>query len=314
MPTTSLLSLTFTELLANQTRPPLTVANPESTVASALLSLKKLDRLCLPLASHTGRKRVVAVVSTSDILAYIVRTSGVSGKGDGKLHPDRVDLTQPIDRVLPLESDEESYRFWERDYRDTIETTLIAFARGVHRALITDALDERPPALLTQTDVLRYVHANMSCVPPSVSLDAPISSILPSAARKLVTMAADESAISGLIRIRESKIAALPVVNTSGSVVANLSVSDLRGVTSVELYNLNSPVIEYLKSLSPNGNPKSLNPIVVTPQDSMRSVLNILVEKHIHRVWVVASADDRRPIGVVSQSDVIATFAGVSVP
>lgn len=51
--------------------------------------------------------------------------------------------------------------------------------------------------------------------------------------------------------------------------------------------------------------------MVCTPEDSLRDILKLLVTNHVHRVWVVESATNMKPVGVVSQSDIIGSFVGV---
>ena len=49
-------------------------------------------------------------------------------------------------------------------------------------------------------------------------------------------------------------------------------------------------------------------PLVVKPTTTLKEAMDILVEKHVHRVWIV---EDSKVKGVVSLSDVIRKVTGV---
>ena len=55
-----------------------------------------------------------------------------------------------IEEAMTMDSEMESYRVFERDYRDTIESTMVEFAKGAHRVLISDALGVKKSVIVTQ--------------------------------------------------------------------------------------------------------------------------------------------------------------------
>ncbi|KAI9106067.1 hypothetical protein DFS34DRAFT_574486 [Phlyctochytrium arcticum] len=269
--------------------------------------MKERDSVTVPIRTRSGINKLAAVVGVSDIIDYILRKAGSDGLDSIDLDSLKIEDVE----TLGLDGDDnESYRIWERDFRDTLDATLVAYARGIHRAFITDALEQKKPLLMTQSDIIRYVNAHPESVTPTVDIDLPVKvSLLKrlSNQRRLITMRDNQSALDGFKIITEKKVAAVPVLDGDGKIVANLSASDLRGITRIGLSDLKKPVLEYLKSTS-----KQVKlPVVITPEDSLKSVLHLLVDHHIHRVWVVEKSEDLRPIGVISQSDILATFVGV---
>lgn len=90
-----------------------------------------------------------------------------------------------------------------------------------------------------------------------------------------------------------------------GTLVANLSASDLRGISESNLKLLTKPVLEFLKLM---GNGKVAHPVVVSSRDTIESILYKVYTSKVHRVWVVDSA--QRPIGVVALGDIISFLAG----
>ncbi|KAI8824095.1 uncharacterized protein EV422DRAFT_493178 [Fimicolochytrium jonesii] len=266
--------------------------------------MKSQDTVSVPIRrrSGVGSTNIAAIVGLSDIISYILE------KGQSiNLSKDCIESVESLGLGDEIE---ESYRIWERDFLDTIESTLTAFARGVHRALITDVLNQRKAYLLTQTDIIRFIHANPSVVSASIDLTIPIKISLlkqlgdPSS---VITMRDNRTVIDGLALMKEKKIAAVPVVDKDGKIVANFSASDLRGITEAGLVELKKPVLEYLKSA--NGHIR--NPILCTPQTSLSEVLELLVTNRIHQLWVVDSPENPIPTGVVTRSDIIGTLVGV---
>lgn len=102
-------------------------------------------------------------------------------------------------------------------------------------------------------------------------------------------------------------ISAVPVLDDEQHVVATLSVSDLRGLTSSTLSRLTSPVFEFLESES------RVNGVCVDQVRALQGsatvgqAVEMMLENGIHRVWIVD--DEERFGGVVSLSDVITLFA-----
>ena len=93
---------------------------------------------------------------------------------------------------------------------------------------------------------------------------------------------------------------AVAVVDDKGSIVANLSSTDVRGMKSEELCLVRKPVLEYLKARNPTG--KLVHPVTCTPRALLKDVILQLSTAKIHRVWVVDSA--MKPVGVVTLSDI----------
>ncbi|KAI8812296.1 hypothetical protein BJ742DRAFT_53441 [Cladochytrium replicatum] len=265
--------------------------------------MAKHSLLSLPVFSHNG-KVIVYIISTMDVLNFVVAKFGhhLTYPGDSAL-----DLSANLESAMTLDAEEESYRIFERDYRDTIESTLIAFTKGTHRALITDALNERSPYILTQSDIVRFAASHMELLEDMVNWDKTIADAgLVPAVRPLSVMHDTETAIEGYKRMAFKKVPAMPIVNSAGLIVGTLSSSDLRGITRASLKNLALPVLDYLKTITQ----PSPTPITCSKLDTLKTLLHKLAGNKVHRIWVV---DDEKgsPIGVVSQSDLIACFAGL---
>ncbi|KAJ3021452.1 hypothetical protein HKX48_008458 [Thoreauomyces humboldtii] len=294
--------LTFANLHLEDSKPPVTSLGPEASIAQALTFMQSNSSTSVPIRSRSGVvSSISAVVGVLDIIGYL------SHHPDTDLESTTIETCESLQ--LGDDDQTESYRIWEKDFLDTLESTLVAFARGTHRALVTDVLEKRKSYLLTQSDVVRYAASHPESVSPGIDLDLPISVSLLKVNKTVHVATEDVTAKQALVRMRTKGVGALPVVDDQGRIVANISASDIRGLGKTGLADLDVPVLDFLQKKT-----RSLvKPIVCAPTATLKEVMDLLVKHHIHQLWVVedASALKPKPIGVVSRSDVIGAFVGV---
>eukprot|EP01027_Heterolobosea_sp_BB2_P001692 GEZU01002522.1.p1 GENE.GEZU01002522.1~~GEZU01002522.1.p1 ORF type:complete len:328 (-),score=91.35 GEZU01002522.1:327-1310(-) len=179
-------------------------------------------------------------------------------------------------------------------------------ARGLHRVTVYSEDETRITKLVSQFDVIKYLSdndkANKILQPiTSKTLDelAMNDPELKFGREAPTTVLETASAAEGYMVIRNEKITAVGVVNAEGDLVGNLSASDLKGITSKTLGDLALPIKEYLAKYN-----RHTAPITVTLENTLADIMNLLVEKNIHRVWVVEKGQ-RKPVGVVTTTDVM---------
>ncbi|KAJ3096769.1 hypothetical protein HDU97_005601 [Phlyctochytrium planicorne] len=287
----AVLSKTFVDL--NLEKPAIISVPPTSTIEEALAVMGKSNIISIPITSRVWPNRYIAILSLLDILQFFLSN--------------RIDLSSTVEAALTLDPEQESYRVFERDERDTLESTMIAFAKGTHRILVTDAMEKRKPMIVTQTDILRYMQKTPSLYATSpISFSASLKS-LGFVRKTLASVRVDEPAIEGYKRMSQKRIAALPVVDKVGMVVDTLSVSDLRGLGGEMKKKVQLNVEEFVKA-SPTHKKVTLS---VADSDTLADVLNLIVENRAHRAWVLDEMS--RPVGVISQSDIIGAAVGIPI-
>ncbi|KAJ3407452.1 hypothetical protein HDV05_005413 [Chytridiales sp. JEL 0842] len=130
------------------------------------------------------------------------------------------------------------------------------------------------------------------------------------ATQHIIAVPESFSAISAFRVMYTHRVSAVPIVDASGRVVANLSASDLRGITasSESLGALLLPVFEFLETktrrTSEQLKPDQLRSVKGT--DTLGSAARISLDSKIHRVWV--EDDDEKPIGVLTLTDMLCFF------
>ncbi|KAJ3417500.1 hypothetical protein HDV05_003364 [Chytridiales sp. JEL 0842] len=308
MPGADFCSVTFSQLSTVSNKKPVISVAPTATVQEALDVMAKNNVLTLAVPTRAFPDKFSFLLSTFDIVLHLAN------------HPENDVNTLTVEDCMTLDSERESYRIWERDWRDTIESTLAGFAKGgLHRILVTDVLGGSDKSkIVTQTDVLRHLYANLSLTNNSpVSFDTPLQK-LGFTSRKIITMKETETALQGFQKMANSNIRALPVVDSLNRVKGILKEGDLRGwgAKGGSIQGLEGrSVAEFLKTVQKNGNavPEEdgmLNPVVsVTGDDTLKDVVEIMVKKTVHRVWILD--DMMRCVGVASQSDVLGALVGL---
>jgi len=202
----------------------------------------------------------------------------------------------------------EGKRLWVFAEKDTLDKLCDAFCVGVHRVLVAHHSRMAPYwTFLTQMDVLRYLKNQ------SFQCDAmfhemflqPISSLnLGTMRDKVFTFSSQHSAIRVFrFMLQHNELSAIPIVDNSGKLIDTLSVSDFRSVNLENLSDTLLPVCEFLKKVRGK---MEFELIMGTADEPLYSIVDkIMVHGH-HRVWIV---DEKKPIGVVSLTDIIKSFS-----
>jgi len=103
------------------------------------------------------------------------------------------------------------------------------------------------------------------------------------------------------------------VVDKNGQLVDNLSLRDLRGIRPEVnvFYRLWKPVSEFkakVREEFPDKTPAGL--IFMLPTDTLYQVVEIMAIRHVHNVFVVDSAEGRKPVRSISQTDILREVLG----
>jgi CBS-domain-containing membrane protein len=174
---------------------------------------------------------------------------------------------------------------------------LFIFKKGIHRAIISDDTKQLQ-RIVSQSDIIKFLSNYLyyfGRIGQGTLEDIGLG------AQKVVTLNQKARAIHGFQLLQQNKISAVAIVDDYGVLVANLSISDLRGLKLENLSSLMLPVLDYLKQRCDNQ--QLLPPVVCHPYTTFETLVLKLACSRVHRCWNVD--DVGRPIGVVSLTDVI---------
>ncbi|KAI9009043.1 hypothetical protein DFJ74DRAFT_686683 [Hyaloraphidium curvatum] len=291
--------LTFAEAMGRVGDLPDLVTVPASAaIRDGLKEMAASGVSVLAVTSATSADKVIAIVGFHDAVVYLVKSLTKDAKMDKAAF--EALLERPIDDLLTLDPDQESYRVYERDINDTIGETLRQFSHGLHRALITDVRGKTGPHIFSQSDVISYLVSHPESAPSD-----PRTTTLESLKldKKAVDSISDKvTGLDGFRTIVEKKVLAVPVLDAAGKVEATLAVGDLRGITGDTVDSIHGPVVDFIKSRRFSHATAGVRP-QVTAKSTLQDVMEIMKMHQAHRVWVVDA--EGKPVGVVSMSDVI---------
>lgn len=101
------------------------------------------------------------------------------------------------------------------------------------------------------------------------------------------------------------KVSSIAIVDEEGKLVETLTTTDFLLVSKTTLDTLGKPVFNFLKDSAQGERPK---PVEVDAHSDIKGVLQTMLDHQVHRVWIVNNKTERKPIGCVSMSDVLASL------
>lgn len=107
----NILELRPIDLSLAESKPDLIAVSPTVSIQTALNKMQNSRITSLPVFSHSSTE-VVSIVNLFDILLYLV--------GEGSIEKDKLKLDDPVERVLGLDTDRESYRIHKVDRKDKL--------------------------------------------------------------------------------------------------------------------------------------------------------------------------------------------------
>jgi len=186
----------------------------------------------------------------------------------------------------------------------SLDCVLEPFSKGIHRALVTTEGDQKYH-ILSQVDIVKFLYESGQFgewFATSLQDTRAIFEFKP----KMASISGDAPAIEGFKKLGRNKFGAVAVLDADGTLIGNLSASDLRGVAVEYLIKtILRPAKKFLELV------KGIDavPVIAKMDDSLGSVVEKLLDNHTHRVWVV---DGQGKLdSLVSFSDVCRVFTDV---
>jgi len=152
--------------------------------------------------------------------------------------------------------------------------------------------------VLSQSDVVAYIYKHKKEVEHVLKQTLNEIGFKP---KPVVFITSDTPALEGFKSMSLDKVPAVAVVEND-KLIANLSASDLRGISSEHLKKVVAPVKEFLNTL--HGYIRS--PLTISLDSTLDLAMELLVNEEVHRLWIVN--ENEKPIGCFSLTDVVRVF------
>jgi len=153
--------------------------------------------------------------------------------------------------------------------------------------------------MISQMDVIKFLLKNSKELGNFVHKTVQQLNLYDPEQPQVVSIKTNESAFLGFQRIREADINGIAVIDAqTGKLVGNLSASDLRGLSAINLIRVMDSVENFLG--------EKLMAVSCSPQSCLLDIMFQCVDAKIHRIYVVNPQQE--PIGVISLSDILRKF------
>ncbi|KAF7727455.1 hypothetical protein EC973_007524 [Apophysomyces ossiformis] len=214
-----------------------------ATMEEALDLLLAEDILSVPVYRwENNQKKYITIVSVLDLLKLFVSQASLS---------DPNVLLKPISEAIGQTA--ESSTLVTVQVTDSLSYIIDLFGQhGTHRVLVQA---EEGLILLSQMDVIRYLHAHnhhlgriLDITAPAVIERARMKRGNSSSHEPVTTITFKSTAFDVFLKMAHNpRITALPIVDDDGIFVGDLSPQDLRGLNRERFDALAKPVVMYLK-------------------------------------------------------------------
>lgn len=217
----------------------------------------------------------------------------------------------PVDFILKLRPKNPLVKFKETE---TLVKVMEVLGNGVHRIAVTDG--KRVTGILSQRRLIKYMWENARRFPlldfllQSTIQDLKIGSSAP------ITIYEDQLLIDALRKMFDERVSSLAVIDRSRLLIGNISITDVKNVTSSKnSHLLYKSVLNFISyNLTQKGIEEGQDqfPIFhVNNQSSLGRVIAKLVATQSHRLWIVD--DGQRHSSSVSSASSIAGDATATV-
>lgn len=286
------------------------------SIRETLAVMNKENLICVPIYGSPGKWiscggfnvvvqgcQYIGVLTLADLLVFMLNDDS------GYLDTDVAARMEKVTAVEALGATQESQTLWVEPAHRPLTYSMERFAKGVHYLLVHDEQTaDRDLKILSQTDVIKYLHTNASTCPViKVTLARPVGHFACTSVES-VSVSTSMLVALGLLR----SVRAVPVLSRDGELVSTLSLSDLRGyyrhptdfTKLVGGVTKMTTVGEYLSACHGG---RMREPVSVGALEPLSSAVQKMVERRVHRVWIRQEPTKFRDAlaGVVSMTDVI---------
>eukprot|EP01089_Gocevia_fonbrunei_P020375 TRINITY_DN7584_c0_g1_i1.p1 TRINITY_DN7584_c0_g1~~TRINITY_DN7584_c0_g1_i1.p1 ORF type:complete len:353 (-),score=55.82 TRINITY_DN7584_c0_g1_i1:16-1074(-) len=195
----------------------------------------------------------------------------------------------------------------------TLSQLIELFSSGVHRVPVVD--DNVHPIvsnIISQSDVVKFICDNIEALADNKA-NATVKD-LNLGTRNIITMSINAQAIHAFYLMYYNKVNAVGLTDVnSGELIANISASDIKGLTPRHFEYLTLPVLEFMSKKDGLGitkawdikreGPLTFPPITCTLNSTFGTVVRKLAVFRLHRVWIVD--EHNAAIGVITLTNVL---------
>jgi len=247
--------------------------------------------------------RVIGMIEMRDIVLYLLAQYPDPNKVTKRdfetlMLEQRSLLKAQVVQLIELQSHERRTSM-ALPFNEPLISAAKIFANGYHRITVYDE-QHVLKGILSQTDLTRFIYDKLGHGELKQMTNRTLKEYGYGRPFKVESIMVNQTVLQALTKMAATGVNALAVIHPeTGALIGNFSATDLRGVLREQFPNLLQSVGDFLDQFSQ----KSLKPIVEPPETrSLLDTCKIMLENHVHHVWLVN--DKKQPIGIISMTDV----------
>jgi len=263
-------------------------------ISSAFKKLIKHNLLAVPLILQDGS--YYGFLEILDIIAWIVNLLGehVLTKEDVDIEKLEAFKSATVKQVMTYPISKKSI-FRPFKLKTSLLSAMEELARGIHRIPVVD--DEgKLVNIITQGSILKFIQKNMSLL--GAKKEMKLFSMYFKSTQYVMSLSHHEKAIEAFRLLGITKVGAVAIVDDDGKLIGNCSARDLKRSASTLSHQF---IARLFKPLSQYLGDQEL--VTATPNDTLELVIKRVVEKNIHRIYVLD--EEKKPQGLFSLSDIL---------
>jgi len=282
------------------------IAQRTDKIIDVWKGLIKHNFLSVPVLQQKGNK-YYGFLDLADIVKFVVQ---IFGESKLKIEKDFWELTKREEyfqnrivkdlMVYPL-SRRNPFRPISRGYSLLFVAEMLTQDPNLQRVPILDE-NNLLVGLISQSHLVSYLYSQITIL--GDVKNKPISQF--AQIGLAVTVKKTDTAIEAFQKMVNQNIYSVAVVDAQGILVDNLSVKDLKAISSdaTLFWRLFQDVDTFLTKLkSEHGTSRPKDVVCVTKNATLETVVRVCSETGIHRVWIVD--DNKKPINVVTLKHVL---------
>jgi len=283
------------------------------SVTTVLNTLTENNLFCLPVLDPDTR-HLVGLIDMVDIVTYVVDIVGSTERVADTAHASWFLQKCEDARLQAQKNDQVAGISKKNKLCPVMSSTSLLDAMRVMvdnhvQRLPVVGVDHTVKNIVTQSAIVAFLSKHLDELGDFVDKSLESLGFKP---KQVISISVDRPTIDAFRLINQHKITGIPVMDVDGTMITNISCSDLRDVaTDPRLFEyLRMPLDSFIPILKARINVKSEASInVMYPKIAckfstpLRSVIGKLAATKIHRIYITDEHD--QPIGIVSLLDVI---------
>jgi len=286
----------------------LVVLSGDTNVATALRQMAKFNITAVPVTKSKKDTSLLGFASMLDFVCYFCKLLGNVRAQDLKEAGDLREKTEQFQKTPIREIVDCSGRnpFYVIDGEESLANAVQQYLKGVHRIAISDENGDII-GIISQWTIVNY----LATVPTDdkewiPSLRATLGNEKWNKyTKEVVTCHNSTPTLDCFLKMAEKNLTAIGIVDDSGVLVGNLSVSDIKGfeLFFADFKDLLQPVSDFLSTIrKKQGRPANFV-VAATLNTSVKDLVERMNQEIIHRIYVVDN--DYKPIGIFTLTDLL---------